>query len=234
MGRDEQVEEREVLDSIFPDEITDISDTSYRISVALDVTPQDEEDPDPPPILLTVTYPEDYPTIPPVLDLAFPPNTPKYKHLDIQHDRPTLLSALEPVVEENLGMAMIFTLVSTLKDSAELLIAERQTATQALRDVEAAKAEEEENRKFHGTAVTRESFLAWREGFRNELEEEREREREEREADEKRRRVKAEEKLTGRQLWERGLVGKVDDDEEEEEDDGEDGVEAIAKLRVDG
>ena len=43
MGRDEQVEEREVLDSIFPDEITDVSDTAYRISVTLDI-PQEDGD----------------------------------------------------------------------------------------------------------------------------------------------------------------------------------------------
>ena len=64
MGRDEQVEEREVLDSIFPDEITgpcqvqlytqppddrtlDLSETSYRISIALDVAKQDDDDSDP-------------------------------------------------------------------------------------------------------------------------------------------------------------------------------------------
>lgn len=62
MGRDDQKEEREVLDSIFPDEITgapncwivykgtnkvicsDISDTEYRISIALDVNGADEDD----------------------------------------------------------------------------------------------------------------------------------------------------------------------------------------------
>ena len=57
MGREEQIEEREVLDSIFPDEITgellvpstthaltpsDISETSYKISIALDVLNHDE------------------------------------------------------------------------------------------------------------------------------------------------------------------------------------------------
>lgn len=53
-------------------------------------------------------------------------------------------------------MAMVFTLVTVLKDSAELLISERQNAKQALADIEAAKIEEEENRKFQGEAVTRE------------------------------------------------------------------------------
>lgn len=64
MGRDEQIEEREVLDSIFPDEITgniritrydacadkllaDISDSSYRVSIALDVTFKDGDDTEP-------------------------------------------------------------------------------------------------------------------------------------------------------------------------------------------
>ena len=61
MGRDEQIEEREVLESIFPEEIiglrslraqwtysltmnSDLSDTSYRISIALDVAEHNEDD----------------------------------------------------------------------------------------------------------------------------------------------------------------------------------------------
>ena len=123
-------------------------------------------------------------------------------------------------------MAMVFTLVSTLKESAELLISERQAAAQALKDVEAAKVEEEENRKFHGTAVTRESFLAWRERFRAEMEEAETRKREEKEAEDRKKKVRLEEKLTGKQLWEKGLVGKVDEDEEDE------GVEEMEKLEV--
>ena len=68
MGREEQIEEREVLDSIFPDEIegtpllsrrpryppiptnsllaSDISETSYRVSIALDVPDQPQGDSD--------------------------------------------------------------------------------------------------------------------------------------------------------------------------------------------
>ncbi len=65
MGREEQTEEREVLDSIFPDEITgihiyllwpydlcrwqlsDISETAYRISIALDITQHDDDESEP-------------------------------------------------------------------------------------------------------------------------------------------------------------------------------------------
>lgn len=115
-------------------------------------------------------------------------------------------------------MAMVFTLVSTVKDGAELLISERQKAVQAQKEFEAAKAEEEENKKFHGTAVTRQSFLEWREKFRKELEEAEKRRQEEMLAEDKKKRAAKEEvRLSGRQLWERGLVGKGDEEEEGEE-----------------
>jgi hypothetical protein len=115
-------------------------------------------------------------------------------------------------------MAMIFTLVTVIKDSAELIITERQNAKQALADIEAAKLEEEENKKFQGDAVTRDTFIAWRERFMKEQEDEERRAVEEKEAEDKKSRAKKEEKkMTGRELWEKGLVGKVDEDEEEED-----------------
>ena len=95
-----------------------------------------------------------------------------------------------------------------------------------MREVEAAKAEEDENRKFQGTAVTRESFLEWRAKFRKDMEEAEHKRQEEKEAEDKKKRAaKEEKKLTGRELWERGLVGKV-----EEEDEGDDAVDAVQKL----
>lgn len=124
---------------------------------------------------------------------------------------------------------MVFALVTVLKDSAELLISERQNAKQALADMEAAKAEEEENKKFQGEAVTRESFIRWREAFRKEMEEKQKREEEEREAEEKKKKgPKEERKLTGKELWQQGLAkGGADD----EEDDGID-VQAMKNLKV--
>ena len=180
---------------------------------------------------MTVTYPDAYPDVPPTLGLSAPPDAPRYVHLDIQNDKERLLAALEPIIEENLGMAMVFTLVSALKDNAELLISERQAAAQAIKDVEAAKVEEEENRKFHGTAVTRETFLEWRERFRKQMAEVEDKKREEKELEDKRKRVKAEERLTGKQLFERGLVGKIDEDEDDNEDDN-DALKSVEALRV--
>ncbi|PWY76885.1 RWD domain protein [Aspergillus eucalypticola CBS 122712] len=221
MGREDQIEEREVLDSIFPEEITDLSDTSYRISIALDAPENDVEETEQPVLLLQVTYPADYPDVAPELELSAPPNAPKHPRLDISEDRDRLLETLQPTIEENMGMAMVFTLVSALKESAEELMAERVHAVHAEKEMEAKKAEEEENRKFQGTAVNRETFLEWRDKFIKEMEEEEKRKREEKEAEEKKATkkgpAKEEKKLTGKQLWERGLAGGADFDEDEED-----------------
>ena len=232
MGREDQKEEREVLDSIFPDEIQDISDTEYRVSISLDVKQQPEEEAQPPIILLNVRYPEGYPDEPPILDITQPPNAPKHEHLDIQEDKARLLDALQPTIEENMGMAMVFSLVSTLKDAAELLVSERQQAVEALQDFEKQKAEEEENRKFEGEKVTRDSFLAWREKFRQDMAEDKARKVAEIEAEEKKKRggKLEEKKLTGKQLWQQGLVGKV----VEEDEEGEDAIESMRELKVEG
>ncbi|KAG9598743.1 hypothetical protein KCV04_g19785, partial [Aureobasidium melanogenum] len=102
MGREEQTEEREVLDSIFPEEITDISDTEYRVSIQLEVTEDEESTEAPPTLILSVSYPEDYPDVAPRLDLSAPPNAPKHKYLDIQEDKARLLDGLTATIEENL------------------------------------------------------------------------------------------------------------------------------------
>jgi len=160
--------------------------------------------------------------------LAAPPNAPKYEWLDVQEDKGHLLRLLEPTIEENLGMAMVFTLVSTLKDAAETLVADRQKAVEAEKEAKLKKAEEEENAKFHGTPVNRDTFLAWREKFVAEMQDEERRKQEEALAEDKKRKAAKEDvRLTGKQLWERGLVGKVED-----EDDGTDGLEDIDKLKI--
>ena len=123
-------------------------------------------------------------------------------------------------------MAMIFTLISTLRENTEQLILERQQAAEAVKDEEAQRQEEAENAKFQGEAVTRESFLAWRDKFRAEMEENQMKEEAERETELGKKKIKMEEKLTGRQLWEKGMVGKIDEDEDEGE------VDAIERLKL--
>jgi len=179
---------------------------------------------------LKVTYPEAYPDEAPILDLFPPPSAPAHPFFNLAADKDELLASLTESIEENIGMAMIFALVSTLKDNAEQLIALRQEEARNIHEEKVLAAEREENKKFHGTPVNPETFLKWRDEFRKEMEKEREREeREEEIAEKKRNRGKeATVLLTGKQLWERGMVGKI-----EEDDEGEDGLGmGVEKLKV--
>ncbi|KAJ2981889.1 hypothetical protein NUW58_g6571 [Xylaria curta] len=139
MGREEQIEEREVLDSIFPEEITDfwsyctdISDTEYRIAVKLN--PPDSDDGDegaePPTLILHVRYPEAYPDEAPILDLSPPANAPPHPRFSVSADKEQLLRGLDDTIQENLGMAMVFTLVTTLTELAEQLMTDRKEAAE--------------------------------------------------------------------------------------------------------
>ncbi|KAF6820372.1 rwd domain-containing protein [Colletotrichum plurivorum] len=225
MGREEQVEEREVLESIFPEEITDISETDFRISIALDV-PGEEDDP--PTMVLHVRYPDAYPDEPPMLDLQSTPNAAPHEWFNVSQDKERLLQGLDETIQENLGMAMVFTLVTTLKEAAESLVEERKDAKAKEHEEALLAAEREENKKFQGTPVTPETFLKWRADFLKEMEELRQKEEEERLAELKKAKIKEPVKLTGKQLWERGLAGKVD-----AEDDEEGGLtEGLEKLKV--
>lgn len=253
MGKEEQVEEREVLDSIFPEEITgrflrkelprhrhahailtgswnetDISDTEYRIALKLNPPDDvnDDDEAEPPTVILHVRYPEAYPDEAPILDLSPPPNAPTHPQFSVAADKEQLLKGLEETVQENLGMAMVFTLATTLTELAEQIITDRRAAAEQVREEALLAAEREENKKFHGTPVTPETFLKWRDDFMREMEEQRQREEEERLAELKKARIKEPPKLTGKQIWERGLAGKG----EEEEDEAP--TEQIEKLKV--
>ncbi|TVY16283.1 RWD domain-containing protein [Lachnellula arida] len=231
MGREDQIEEREVLDSIFPEEIQDISETEYRISILLDIINDDGDDSEPPSIILQVKYPPAYPEEAPILDILGPPNAPVHPFFSVNSDKQILLDGLSETIEENMGMAMIFTIVSTLKDNAEQLVAERQAGARHEHEIKLLAVEAEENKKFHGTPVTPETFGPWRDDFRREMEELRAKEEDAEEAAEKKKNRGKDTvvQLTGRQLWERGLAGKIEEDEDEE-----DGlpVEGVEKLKV--
>jgi hypothetical protein len=139
-------------------------------------------------------------------------------------DAEPLLSSLHSTIEESLGMAMIFSVYSALKESAEDLVRSRQVELRTKRDQKIAAEEAKENAKFQGEAVTRDSFTAWREKFREEMRLADEEKKKAEEIEKGKKGIKEEGKLTGRELWEKGLVGKYDEDLE-----GDEAVDGVSK-----
>lgn len=109
-----------------------------------------------------------------------------------------------------LGTAMCFALISSVKEHCETWFQEQLKRLQKDYDRRMRESEMEEQRKFQGTKVTRDTYLAWRECFRKKhLLGERDHER----------RMKAHAgRLSGRQIFEQSFDGGndelIDDDEE--------------------
>ncbi|CAG8680723.1 3350_t:CDS:2, partial [Ambispora leptoticha] len=130
--QEEQQQELEVLRSIYPDELEEISSNEYKIKLE----PDEQDSLAPITIALHIKYTPTYPyEIPEIsidtLDGSLSPD---------DHDK--LLQGLLNSAQDSLGMAMIFTLASLLKD--ELTNLEEQARSQ-------------------GTRVTVAAFLEWRE-----------------------------------------------------------------------
>ncbi|KAF2885529.1 hypothetical protein ILUMI_20679 [Ignelater luminosus] len=133
---------------------------------------------------LVFTYTAKYPDEQPVIELEEPINIE-------EHHQKELLAHLDEQAKENLGMVMIFTLVSSAQEWLNVKwddIKKRQDEEKLRKEKE---LEELEMKKFEGTKVTVESFLAWKKQFEEDLGI-----RKKKETNEKENR-----KLTGRELF---------------------------------
>ncbi|KAJ7273690.1 RWD domain-containing protein [Mycena haematopus] len=156
MSSDVLLEEFEVLESIYPSELTKISETIIQ----LDVEPEDDSanGGEQLKITLEVQYPAEYPDILPELSLHAIEREGEFEDSEIDD----LLKDLRAVGEENLGIAMTFTLVSRLREQLSVLAktrAERRRKEETEKERLAIEAEEARTR---GTPITQESFRAWK------------------------------------------------------------------------
>ncbi|KAF8486489.1 RWD-domain-containing protein [Gautieria morchelliformis] len=198
MSSEVLAEEFEVLDSIYPTELTKLSDKEIEIVVEPDEQISGEDDLR---LLLRVIYPDSYPDVLPELSLDVLEGA-----LDDQESG-DLISELNTIGEENIGMAMTFTLISHIRERLLMLLQSRveQKRREAV-EKERLEIEAEEART-RGTPVTPEAFLSWKSKFDKEMAARRVIEQEERlkvlpgkDRDELR---KIGTRLTGRQLFER-------------------------------
>ncbi|XP_032071197.1 RWD domain-containing protein 1 [Thamnophis elegans] len=204
---EEQRNELEALEAIYrtPHRFTVLSEnpTSFTITVTSEAGENDETVQ----TTLKFTYSEKYPDEVPLYELL------AHENLE-NNDIADLLKLLQEQSEENLGMVMIFTLVSAVQERLNEivdLIKPRREAEKKQKEKEAEEAEkdnvitysrdgdddddDDSKAMFHGTPVTIESFLRWKATFDLEL------------LEIKRKKMKEEEqcgknKLTGKQLFE--------------------------------
>ena len=112
---------------------------------------------------MIVSLPAKYPSVPPLIDLN------NFGGHFEEEDKKELLNLLDENVKSNLGMVMIFNLVSfTTEWLNNRCDAIRLKKFKDL-EVEKKKKEEEEMKKFEGTKVTIETFLAWKKNFELEM-----------------------------------------------------------------
>ncbi|KAK6911962.1 RWD domain [Dillenia turbinata] len=213
----EQEMEIEALEAILMDDFKEIHSSESGLNTSnrcfrITISPQDDEAEEmtrkPVLLVLIFSHTEKYPDEPPQLNL---------KSLrGIQgEDLRILKEKLDQEATENLGMAMVYTLVTSAKEWLSEKFGQDSTDKN-----EEEEAEKDEIIVPHGEPVTVDSFLAWREKFEAELALERAKLMPESELT-----APKEKKLTGRQWFESGRAsakGAVtvneDTDEEDEED----------------
>ncbi|CDR46147.1 CYFA0S22e00562g1_1 [Cyberlindnera fabianii] len=223
--KEEQQQEIEILQSIYPDELELEDDTHFSITLSLETTSDRRHF-----ALLSVEYPDTYPEVVPILSVSFSvedaeDEEEEYEDSDEEEEvdtssRPVVIQEivefdkndinefeqkLNEEAEEQLGIPSIFALASSLKDMAEQKFESKVEQMQRVHDEQLLAKEREEMKKFHGTKVTPESFGQWRLKFRKEMGID--------ERLEQRKQAYHRGKMTGKEIFEKGLAG--DDDIEE-------------------
>ncbi|KAG5715242.1 RWD domain-containing protein [Termitomyces sp. T112] len=206
MASEAVLEELEVLESIYPEELSKISDRDIELNAEPDDPVDGAEELK---VTLCVHYTDEYPEVLPELSLK--PVEGEITDQELE----SILEGLRSVGNDNLGMAMTFTLVSHLREQLSHLVRIR-TERRAREEKEKERlALEEEEARTRGTPVTIGSFKVWKMVFDQDIAMKRAREEEERmkgltpREREEFKRVTS--RLTGRQLFERGDKNLEDD-----------------------
>ncbi|KAJ2390608.1 rwd domain-containing protein [Coemansia sp. RSA 2559] len=174
--KEEQQNEIDILQSIYPTEFEEIATDPYKYSIRIQI--EDEEEIRPCAVILVVEYTPTYPDELPEFDLlleeedeedAKPLTETDATLSDV--DIEDMKAKARETAEESIGMAMVFGMASTLKEVCAERLREKTEALKKIREERIKKEIEAEQAKFVGTLVTRANFLEWKEKFDRENEE---------------------------------------------------------------
>ncbi|XP_029129181.1 RWD domain-containing protein 1 [Cajanus cajan] len=214
--KQEQDMEIEALEAILMEDFKEIhsgesglstSNRCFQIKVVAQDDDVDGPITNPAQLALIFSHTEKYPDEPPLLNLK------SLQGLSTE-DLRILKEKLQQEASENLGMAMIYTLVTSAKE----WLADRFCEDSAAEIIEAEEAAKDDIVIPHGEPVTVETFLAWRERFEAELALERAKLMPEAALA-----APKEKKLSGRQWFEsgraKGAAAVAEESDEEDEED---------------
>lgn len=161
--KEEQNGEIEALESIYYGDVTIITtEPFHKFSIPIKSEQYDADTENGLSCNLIFTYTTKYPEESPCIEIEDAIN------LDDKHQQ-EILEYLEEQAKENIGMVVIFTLVS----AAQEWLNSKWDDIKNFQDEEKVRKEKEleelERKKFEGTRVTVESFLVWKNKFEDDL-----------------------------------------------------------------
>ncbi|EHB09226.1 RWD domain-containing protein 1 [Heterocephalus glaber] len=157
---EEQRKELEALESIYRDSFTVLSENppSFTITVTSEAGDNDETVQ----TTLEFTYSEKHPDEAPLYEIFSQENLEDNDVIEI-------LKLLALQAEENLGMVMIFTLVTAVQEKLNEIVDQIKTRREEEKKLKEKEEEEAEKQLFHSAPVTIENFLRWKAKFDAEL-----------------------------------------------------------------
>ncbi|XP_039603541.1 RWD domain-containing protein 1 [Polypterus senegalus] len=182
---EEQKNELEALEAIYPDSFTVLSESpaSFTITVTSEAGENDET------VQATFkfTYVQKYPDEPPLYEIFSQENLE-------DRDIAEILTLIQQQIKQS--MVMIFTLVTAVQEKLNEIVDQIKNRWEEEKKRKEKEAEEAEKVVFHGTPVNIENFLSWKAKFELEMFELKRKSQKEEEQSGKC-------KLTGKQLFER-------------------------------
>ncbi|KAG0262979.1 RWD domain-containing protein 1 [Mortierella polycephala] len=159
--KEEQTNELEALQSIYPDEYEEISTDPAEFSILIE--PEEQDDENIYNMKLHVKYTATYPDTLPEFSIEM-----LDEELD-QEDSDTILCKVTEAAEEAIGMGMVFSMASTAKDTLSEIIINNKDRREREREEQAQRELEAEEKRKEGTRVTSENFLKWKTAFDAEM-----------------------------------------------------------------
>ncbi|XP_062535993.1 RWD domain-containing protein 1 [Armigeres subalbatus] len=161
---EDQCNEIEALDSIYCGELEVLAtEPLHRFKLPIATTEYDQEvETEGLSCKLVFSYTEKYPDTAPLVEIEDPENfRDGYEEGLLEH--------VQQTIQENIGIEMIFSLVSSAQEWLNCKYDELKNEAENEKEEAKRLLEEEERKKFEGTRVTVESFMVWKTGFERDM-----------------------------------------------------------------